>query len=164
MRSYLRKYILGFTAIIVVLGYVSTLQVGRAQGTMEKGGAMMKEKSLYQRLGGYDAIAAVVDEFIVRLVTDNTLTRFFGGASLDTQKRFRQHLVDQVCALTGGPCLYVGRDMKTAHQGLKITEKEWQAGVNDLVGAIDKFKVPQKEKNELLSIISSTKKDIVEKP
>ncbi|MDE3058288.1 MAG: group 1 truncated hemoglobin [Bacteroidota bacterium] len=125
---------------------------------------MMKEKSLYQRLGGYDAIAAVVDEFIKRIVSDKALSRFFGGASIDTQKRFRQHLVDQVCAVTGGPCLYVGRDMKTAHQGLGITEKEWEAGVNDLVGALDKFRVPQKEKNELLTIISSTKKDIVEKP
>jgi hemoglobin len=124
----------------------------------------MKEKSLYQRLGGYDAIAAVVDEFIARIVTDKTLSRFFGGASTDTQMKFRQHLVDQICAATGGPCVYVGRDMKTAHGGLGITEAEWQAGVNDLVAALDKFKVPEKEKNELLGAVAGMKNDIVEKP
>lgn len=135
-----------------------------AQQKMEKGSMMMKEKSLYHRLGGYDAVAAVVDDFIGRLVTNRALTRFFGGAGTDTQKRFRQHLVDQVCAVTGGPCVYVGRDMKTTHGGLGITEAEWQAAVNDLVASLDKFKVPDKEKNEFLTIVSSTKKDIVEKP
>ena len=150
--------------LLFVLGSFGFLQTALGQGKMEKGVAMMKEKSLYQRLGGYDAIAAVVDDFIGRLVSDKALTRFFGGASSDSQKRFRQHLVDQVCAVTGGPCVYVGRDMKTAHGGLGITEAEWQAGVNDLVGALDKFKVPQKEKDDLLAIISTTKKDIVEKP
>ena len=142
---------------------ISSPPISLAQGTMEKG-TIMKEKSLYQRLGGYDAIAAVVDDFIGRLVADKALSRFFGGASTDTQKRFRQHLVDQICAATGGPCIYVGRDMKTSHGGLGITEAEWQAGVNDLVAAIDKFKVPQKEKDELIAIVATTKKDIVEKP
>lgn len=134
-----------------------------AQEKMGKG-VMMQEKSLYQRLGGYDAIAAVTDDFIGRLVTNKMLTRFFGGASIDTQKRFRQHLVDQLCAVTGGPCFYVGRDMKTAHGGLGITEADWNAGVGDLVASLDKFKVPAKEKNEFLAIVSTTKKDIVEKP
>jgi hemoglobin len=153
-RYVIRLLLSGFIALLCV-------QTAAAQG-MEKG--MMKEKSLYHRLGGYDAIAAVVDDFIGRLVTDKALTRFFGGASTNTQQRFRQHLVDQVCAVTGGPCVYVGRDMKTAHGGLGITEAEWQAGVNDLVAALDKFKVPQKEKDELIAIIATTKKDIVEKP
>ncbi len=160
----MRKSLWYSVSLILFLSLLVSSQMSFGQGKMEKGVGMMKEKSLYQRLGGYDAIAAVVDEFIARIVTDKALSRFFGGASTDSQKRFRQHLVDQVCAVTGGPCIYVGRDMKTAHGGLGITEAEWQAGVNDLVGAIDKFKVPQKEKDELLTIISSTKKDIVEKP
>jgi hemoglobin len=147
-----------FASILALL----SVQTGMAQGKMEKG--MMKEKSLYHRLGGYDAIAAVVDDFIGRLVANPSLSRFFGGASTDTQKKFRQHLVDQVCAVTGGPCVYVGRDMKTAHAGLGITEAEWQAGVNDLIAALDHFKVPQKEKDEFIGIIATTKKDIVEKP
>jgi len=153
-----------FRSIVATLVCLIVFQIGFAQGKMEKSGAMMQEKSLYQRLGGYDAIAAVVDEFIGRLVAETVLSRFFGGASRDTQKRFRQHLVDQVCAVTGGPCIYVGRDMKTAHGGLGITEAEWQAGVNDLIAALDKFKVPQKEKDQLIAIVATTKKDIVEKP
>jgi len=79
-------------------------------------------KPLYERLGGYDAIAAVADDFIVRLATDEKLGRFFVGHSLDSQKQIRQHLVDQLCQVTGGPCIYRGRDMKTSHAGLGISE------------------------------------------
>ena len=118
---------------------------------------------LYKRLGGYDAIAAVVDDFVPRLVGDRQLGRFFVGASLDSQKRIRQLLVDQVCQATGGPCLYIGRSMKAAHEGLNITEADWQAAVNHLVDTLDKFQVPTREKNELLSAVSNLKLDIVAK-
>ena len=77
-----------------------------------------KEKSLYQRLGGYDAIAGVSDDFIGRLATGKLLSRFVVGLSVDSQKKLRQHLVDFLCSATGGPCLYLGRDMKTVHTGL----------------------------------------------
>ena len=120
--------------------------------------------SLYKRLGGYDAIAAVVDDFIGRLATDATQSRFFVGHSGDSKGRIRQLIVDQLCAATGGPCVYLGRDMKTAHKGLGITEADWTTSVGHLVASLDKFKVPQKEKDELLAIASSIKKDIVEKP
>src|SRR5262250_3277052 len=73
-----------------------------------------KEKSLYERLGGYDAIAAVVDDFVGRLVTDPRFSKFFVGLSNDSKKRVRQHVVDQFCAAAGGPCVYTGRDMKTS--------------------------------------------------
>lgn len=122
------------------------------------------EKSLYLRLGGYDAIAAVVDGFIPRLATDAKLGRFFVGASTDSQKRIRQHVIDQLCQATGGPCVYVGRDMKTSHGGLGITTADWDASVAHLVAVLDGAKVPAKEKQELLAIASSLKKDIVEKP
>jgi hemoglobin len=122
-----------------------------------------QQKSLYQRLGGYDAIAAVVDDFIGRLATDKEISRFFGGASTDSKKRLRQLLVDQLCEATGGPCIYTGRSMKTAHQGLAITEKDWEIGVKHLTATLDKFKVPEKEKNEVLAAVSQLKKDIVEK-
>lgn len=121
-----------------------------------------KEKSLYQRLGGYDALAAVVDDFIKRLATDKDLSRFFVGASLDSQKRIRQLVLDQLCAATGGPCLYIGRDMKTVHHGLKITEKDWDTAAKHLVATLDKFKVPDKEKQEVVAAVSELKKDIVE--
>lgn len=123
-----------------------------------------KPKSLYQRLGGYDAIAAVTDDFIGRLATDKVLSRFFVGHSEDSLKRIRQHVVDQLCAATGGPCIYTGRDMKTSHKGMGISEAEWNIAAGHLVATLDKFKVPAKEKDEVLGAVSSLKKDIVEKP
>jgi hemoglobin len=124
-------------------------------------GGKSNQKSLYQRLGGYDAIAAVVDDFIGRLVADPQLNRFFDSTSTDSKKRIRQLVVDQLCAATGGPCIYIGRDMKTAHEGLAITESDWQASVKHLVATLDKFKVPQKEKDEVLAAVSGLKADIV---
>jgi len=123
--------------------------------------AAAQSASLYKRLGGYDAIAAVTDDFIGRLASDPQLSRFFGGLSVDSQKKLRQHVVDFLCVNTGGPCIYTGRDMKTAHTGLKITNADWDATVKDLVATLDKFKVPEKEKGEVLAAISSLKADIV---
>ena len=120
-----------------------------------------QQKTLYQRLGGYDAIAAVTDDFVGRLATDPQLKRFFGGLSVDSQKKLRQHVVDFLCSATGGPCLYTGRDMKTAHTGLGITDTAWNASVNHLVATLDKFKVPEKEKADVLSAVGGLKGDIV---
>ncbi|HEX9493752.1 MAG TPA: group 1 truncated hemoglobin [Thermoanaerobaculia bacterium] len=121
-----------------------------------------QQPSLYKRLGGYDALAAVTDDFIGRMATDKALSRFFVGHSKDSLGRIRQLVVDQLCAATGGPCVYIGRDMKTAHAGMGITEADWSAAVGHLVATLDKFKVPEKEKNEVLGAVSSFKKDIVE--
>src|ERR1043165_4010110 len=85
------------------------------------------KKSLYTRLGGYDAIALVVDDFITRLATDKRFERFFTGFSDDSKKRLRQHILDQFCAAAGGPCVYTGREMRTSHKGLGITEADWDA-------------------------------------
>jgi len=120
--------------------------------------------TLYKRLGGYDAIAAVTDDFLGKLAGDPQLGRFFGGHSSDSLKRIRQNIVDQLCAATGGPCVYVGRDMKTAHAGLKISEKDWDTTVKYLVATLDKFNVPAKEKDEVLGAVGGLKKDIVEQP
>jgi hemoglobin len=122
----------------------------------------MEKRSLYQRLGGYDAIAAVTDDFIARLATDKSLSRFFVGHSQDSVKRIRQHVVDQLCAATGGPCLYTGRDMVTAHKGMGISKADWNAAVAHLVATLDKFKVPAAEKAEVLAAVGSMEKDIVE--
>lgn len=122
-----------------------------------------KPKSLYQRLGGYDAIAAVTDDFIGRLATDKQLGRFFAGHSEDSLQKIRQHVIDQLCAATGGPCLYIGRDMKTAHKGMGISEADWNAAAMHLVASLDKFQVPKQEKDEVLAAVSALKKDIVEK-
>jgi len=121
-----------------------------------------QQPSLYKRVGGYDALAAVTDDFIGRMATDKALSRFFVGHSKDSLGRIRQLVVDQLCAATGGPCVYIGRDMKTAHAGMGITEADWSAAVGHLVATLDKFKVPEKEKDEVLGAVSSFKKDIVE--
>jgi len=126
-------------------------------------GAGQDKKSLYDRLGGYNAVAAVVDDFIGRLVADKRFSKFFVGHSTDSLKKIRQHIVDQFCAAAGGPCLYTGRDMKTTHAGLGITEDDWNAAAAHLVESLDKFKVPKAEKDELLAFVTTLKKDIVEK-
>jgi len=123
----------------------------------------MMKKSLYERLGGYNAVAAVVDDFVGRLVADKQFEHFFAGHSTDSKKRIRQHIVDQFCAAAGGPCLYTGRTMKDSHTGLGISEAEWDAAAKHLVASLDKFKVPEPEKKELLAFVTSVKADIVEK-
>ncbi len=123
----------------------------------------MKDKSLYARLGGYDALAAVSDDFITRLASSKRLGRFVVGLSDDSKKKLRQHLVEFLCNATGGSCLYLGRDMKTVHTGLGINEEDWKESVKLLTQTLDKFKVPAKEKNEVLGAVSSLKPDIVEK-
>ncbi|MFP5247860.1 MAG: group I truncated hemoglobin [Thermoanaerobaculia bacterium] len=121
-----------------------------------------KPASLYQRLGGYDAIAAVTDDFIGRLATDKQLGKFLAGHSRDSLQRIRQLVVDQLCAATGGPCVYIGRDMKTAHKGMGISKADWDIAVRHLVATLDKFKVPEKERAELLGAVSTFEKDIVD--
>jgi hemoglobin len=120
--------------------------------------------TLYKRLGGYDAIAAVTDEFIAKFAADKSLSRYLVGLSDSSKGRLRQLVVDQICSVTGGPCVYIGRDTRTAHKGLGITESDWNATVKILSDALDKFKVPQKEKDEFLGVVSTLKPDIVEKP
>jgi hemoglobin len=120
--------------------------------------------SLYKRLGGYDAIAAVTDDLLVRLISDKQINRFLVGLSEDSKGKLRQHFVEFLCFSAGGPCVYTARDMKTAHKGMGITESDFELSVKHLVASLDKFKVPQKEKDEVLALVSSLKKDIVEKP
>jgi len=122
------------------------------------------EETLYRRLGGYDVIAAVIDEFLSRFGSDPKLARFGGGRSLDSRQRARQLLIDQMCSLAGGPCVYTGRDMKTAHAGLGITEAEWQATMQYASAALEKNRVAGKEKEGFLAIFQKYKDDIVEKP
>ncbi len=118
--------------------------------------------SLYKRLGGYDAIAVVSDDFLGRLAADPSLGRFFVGTSTDSLGRLRQHVVDFLCKATGGPCVYHGRDMKTVHAGLKITEKDWTDMTKHLNATLDKFGVKGKEREEVLGAVAGLKDDIVE--
>lgn len=152
-RSLLTKTFLPLLALCLVMS--------ASMGTSPAARAQEKEKSLYERLGGYDAVAAVVDEFIKRLGEDKQLGRFLTGLSTDSKKKLRQHVLNQFCAATGGPCIYTGRDMKTVHTGLGITDAEWEIGAKHLADTLDKYKVPKKEKDEVIAFVSSLKKDIV---
>jgi hemoglobin len=120
-------------------------------------------RTLYQRLGGYDALAAVTDDFLGRLATDPELGKFFPGHSTDSLDRIRQLIVDQLCFATGGPCKYIGRDMKTSHAGMGITEAHFAKAAALLTATLDKFNVPAAENAEVLALVSSLEADIVEK-
>lgn len=119
----------------------------------------MEEASLYDRLGGKEAITAVVDQFVANVAADKRINGFFAGADIPDLKA---KLVDQICQGSGGPCTYTGKDMKTAHQGMGVKDADFNALVEDLVAALDKFKVPEKEKNDLLGLLGPMKGDIVE--
>jgi hemoglobin len=128
-------------------------------------GQNAKEQSLYDRLGGKPAITAVVDEFVARVAADKRINPFFGPAASDPDRlaAFKGKLVDQICQASGGPCTYTGKDMKTAHMGMGISGADFDALVEDLVGALDKFKVGRHEKDQLLGALGPMKSDIVEK-
>jgi hemoglobin len=117
-------------------------------------------KSLFDRLGGKPAITAVIHDFVGNCGADTVINARFAKTDL---KKLEGNLVDQVCAATGGPCKYAGKDMATAHKGMKISEEEWTALVGDLVKSLDKFKVADTEKNELLGALGGMKGDIVGK-
>jgi hemoglobin len=120
--------------------------------------AQAAEKSLYDRLGGKKAITAVVAEFVGNVGADARINGRFAHTDLTHLKKM---LVAQICAGSGGPCKYTGKDMKAAHAGMNIQDAEFSALVEDLVKALDKFKVPEKEKNDLLGILGPMKPDIV---
>ena len=117
--------------------------------------------TLYQRLGGREAIKQVVDDFVANLAADPRVNARFKGLDAAKMAKLQTDLADQICDVTGGPCAYLGRDMKTVHAGMKITEAEWNATVEDLVKTLNKFKVGPKEQQELLSALGGMKKDIV---
>lgn len=118
-------------------------------------------QSLYKRLGGYDALAAVADDFIPRLVKDPQLGKYFVGHGTDSLHHIRQLIVEQLCEATGGPCYYLGRSMRTAHAGMGITDGEWDIAVDHLIEAMMQLKVPDKERDDVLTVVASLKKDIV---
>src|ERR1700685_1768751 len=142
-----------------------TYSVLAAPLTVPASVAFGKDKTLYERLGRKKSITAVVDEFVGRVAGDARINRYFAADVKDPKKlaKFKKNLVDQICQAGGGPCKYMGKDMKSAHAGMGISGADFTALVEDLVGALDKFKVGDKEKNELLGVLGPMKSDIVEK-
>lgn len=142
------------TAVIVIMAGAAT-QTARAQVT---------QPSLYERLGGTYSIATVVDDFIERLLVNSTLNA--NPAIKEARARvpkagLKFHVTTLVCEVSGGPCKYTGRTMKESHERLNITPAEWDAMVADFKTTLNKFNVPQREQQELITIVGSTKNDIV---
>lgn len=145
MRA-LNRVLTPLAALALLYGCASNMQ-------MQKPSA-----SLYDRLGGKPAITAVVDGFVGNVAADKRINGFFARTDIPRLKRL---LVEQICAGTGGPCTYTGRDMKTSHAGMGVSDAHFNALVEDLIKTLDKFKVPQREKDELLGILGPMKGDIV---
>jgi len=140
--------------LIALVASVALLAVGCA------GAATMEKPSLYNRLGGKQAITAVVDDFIGNVAADPRINQRFAGANIP---RLKTRLVDQICEASGGPCKYAGATMEAAHRGMRITDADFGALVEDLVKSLDKFKVGAKEKGELLGALGGMKPQIVGK-
>jgi len=145
--------VLAVAAVVALLPVTAGAQAGA------------KQKSLYDRLGGKKAITAVIDEFVGRVAADNRINHFFAATASNPAQlaSFKGKLVDQICEAAGGPCKYTGKDMKTAHQGMGISTADFNALVEDLVGALDKFKVGKAEKDQLLGVLGPMQGAIVEK-
>jgi hemoglobin len=114
--------------------------------------------SLYERLGSLPAIEAVVEDFVANVDSDPRINAFFAQSHKPKMKRW---LAEFFCVSTGGPCTYSGRPMKSGHRDMAINEAHFNALVEDLVKSLDKFRVPVREKQELLTLLVGLKSDIV---
>ncbi len=119
------------------------------------------EPTLYKRLGGREGIRGVVDDFVAFLVADPRVNARFTKLTPAQVEKLKTNASDQICDATGGPCSYLGKDMKAAHKGMNITEVDWNATVEDLIKALDKRNVAKKDQQELIGLLAPMKKDIV---
>jgi hemoglobin len=145
---------IGIVLVVVLVAAVA------ACGGKKKDDATMKgpTRSLYDRLGGKDSISLVVNDFVDTTAKNEKIKQYFLNTDL---KNLKEKLVEQICEASGGPCKYTGKDMKTVHATMKLTEEDFNALVGDLVQSLDKFKVGEQEKNELLTALGGMKGDIV---
>ena len=120
-------------------------------------------KTLYARLNGYDGLAAIVDEFLDTLASEPQMARFGAAMNLDSRRRNRQLTLDFLCAATGGPAFYLGKDMKTSHAGLGISASDWKIAMDHIDRALKKFKVPEHESKELIALVDGLANEIVER-
>lgn len=122
----------------------------------------MSEKSLYERLGGYDGITTFVNNLLPRLQSDNQLGRFWQYRADDSLEREKQLLIDFLCSNSGGPMYYTGRDMVLSHKGMKISNSDWAVFLEHAGATMQALHIPQKECDEIAGFVSSLKDDIVE--
>ena len=122
----------------------------------------MNDQSLYERLGGYDGIAACANELLPRLESDSQLGRFWQHRGDDGVAREKQLLIDYLCASAGGPVYYTGRDMKVSHVGMKISESDWDVFMQHAGATMAALQVPDRERDDVVTFVLSIKNDIVE--
>jgi len=121
-----------------------------------------EKKTLYERLGGYDAITAVANDLLPRLQADPQLGRFWAHRGEDGIKREKQLLIDFLCTSAGGPVYYRGRDMALCHRGMRISESDWNVFLGHAAATLAKFQVPEAEQREVVAFVQGLKKEIVE--
>ena len=141
-------------SFILIAGLAAGLQAAELE----------KPAPLFQRVGGLPAIQAVVDDLVARILADGRVNKWFAHAATDPEHAaiYKAKLVDFVCAATGGPCHYTGLDMGTAHKGRGVTNEAFDSVVEDLVATLDKLKVPEAEKKELLGLLAQVKPAVVQ--
>lgn len=120
------------------------------------------KKTLYERLGGYDAISAVANDLLIRLRGDAQLGRFWAHRGEDGIQREKQLLIDYLCACAGGPVYYRGRDMRLAHRGMRISESDWSVFLGHAGATLARFQVPETEQHDVVAFVLGLKADIVE--
>ena len=158
-RSVLHRPFTHFLLLCVLflgVGYGGWMQPHLAQAA--------EQQSLYERLGGYDTISEIIDEFLKKMFTDPQVGKYFIGMGTDTREQLRQKNKLLMCKNTGGPCKIINREMKLAHAGLGVTDSDWQVTVSHLAGTLESLKVGEQEQRELLLMISRLKEYIVEHP
>ena len=144
-------------AVVMGLGLVVAVSGCASMGDSSGSAA----PSLYKRLGGREGIALVVNDFVGNMAADTRVNARFKDMKPADVEKLKSYLADQICDASGGPCSYLGRDMKTVHTGMKSTEAEWNATVENLAKALDKNMVGVKERQELVAILAPMKPDIV---
>lgn len=122
----------------------------------------MNQESLYKRLGSYDGITTFVNDLLPRLERDSQLGRFWQNRGDDGIAREKQLLIDYLCSSAGGPMYYTGRDMKTSHKGMKISDSDWSIFLDHVGATMKALQVPQQECDDVVEFILSLKGDIVE--
>src|SRR5262249_22407475 len=148
----------------VGLGWVvvfAVVVVGLASCASMKSEQPAAAPSVYKQLGGREGIAIIVDDFAANVLADNRINARFKALKPEQVSKFKSNLADQICDATGGPCSYLGGDMKTVHKGMNITEAEWNATVEALTKALDKNNVPANAKTALIGTLAPMKSDIV---
>lgn len=162
MRLFSNRHRLGTLLVLVALAVPAFAPVQASTTTSTTTKTTTKEKSLYERLGKRKAITYVVNDFTTRISADARINTFFAATFADPARlsKFKTNMVDQLCQASGGPYKYRGKDMKTAHHGMGITQANFDAMVENLTASLDKFKVSSADKTQLLGVLEPMKSDI----